>query len=154
MDLGDSNEGILSAAGIFVMVNILAIGLHRIISRRERTGPFLVGFEIGGALAILAYLGCFRWWPGYMEGVFVTVREPIEAFCGAHAPGWVLDCFYQESWDEYPAYLKFPILFAVLPFMTVALLSAQLLVALAGGWAARVLSRRTRPSHSASANVA
>jgi uncharacterized membrane protein len=80
IDLGEDNAEILGAAGIFVMVNMLATGFLRIISRRDRTGPFVVGFEIGVTLAILAYLGCFRWWPEQMEDVFVTVRWPIEVF--------------------------------------------------------------------------
>jgi hypothetical protein len=90
------------------MVNMLATAFRRIISRRDRTGPFLVGFEIGGTLAILAYLGCFRWWPEQMEAVFVTVRWPIELFCDAYAPRCVSARFYQADWVEYPVYLKSP----------------------------------------------
>lgn len=143
MDLGEENAEILGAAGIFVMVQVLGEGLLRIISSREKPSPFLLGFEVGGTLAILAYLGCFRLWTQQMEDLFVTARWPIEVFCDAYAPGWVSDCFYQNSWDAYPDYLKYPMLFAVLPFMTVFLLLGQLLIALAGGWTARVLFERS-----------
>jgi hypothetical protein len=78
-----------------------------------------------------------------MEEVFVTMRLPMEVFCDSHAPRWVSACFYQDDWDEYPIYLKFPMLFAVLPFITSPLLFAELLIALAGGWIVRVLYRRT-----------
>lgn len=142
MDLGDDNEEILGAAGIFVMVNVLGVGLLRIMARRGRPGPFLVGFEIAGILAILAYLGCFRRWPDRMEDLFLTVRSPIEGLCEAYAPPWACGCFYQESWDEYPFYLKFPMLFAVLPVMTLPILLAQLSIALVGGRIAQVLSRK------------
>ncbi len=60
----------------------------------------------------------------------------------------------QADWDVYGVYLRFPMVFAVLPFMTAPLLLAKLLIAPAGGWTARVLSGRSRASHSTIAEVA
>ena len=81
IDLGEDKSEIQGAAGIFLMVNKLATAFRRTTSSRDRTGPLLVGIEIGATLAILAYLGCLRWWPEQMDAVFVTVWWRIEVFC-------------------------------------------------------------------------
>jgi hypothetical protein len=144
IDLGEENPVILSAAGIFVMVNILAFGLLRLVSLRGKNCAFLTGFEIAGTVAVLAYLACFRWWPDYAVELWVEARNPIESVCRPYAPEWFMACFYQQWWDQYPWYLKYPMDLVVLPVQTLPFLSAQLFVAVIGGALAKVLSKKTK----------
>jgi hypothetical protein len=64
--------------GVLPMVNLLALSLYLRLSRRERPHPFLVGFELCGLGAVLAYMAwswadpetvgilivrvCLAWW--------------------------------------------------------------------------------------------
>ena len=46
-----------AVASVFLMVNILALGLLRVIAVRAKNHPFLVGFELAGSLSVLANCG-------------------------------------------------------------------------------------------------
>ena len=140
IDLGNSNPEILSAAGIFVMVNILAFGVLRLVFLRGKNCAFLIGFEIAGILAALTYLAFFRLWPDYAVELWLKSRHPIELACKPYAPQWFMACFYQNLWDQYPWYLKYPMDLVVLPVQTLPSLSAQLSVAVIGGALAKALS--------------
>jgi hypothetical protein len=144
IDLGDGDPEILSAAGIFVMVNILALGLLRFVFLRGNNCAFLTGFEIAGILAVLTYLAFFRLWPDYAVELWVKARHPIESVCEPYAPEWFMACFYQHLWDQYPWYLKYPMDLVVLPVQTLPFLSAQLSVAVIGGGLTKVLSEKRR----------
>ena len=143
IDLGDGDPEILSAAGIFVMVNILAFGLLRLVFLRGKNCAFLTGFEIAGIVAVLTYLAFFRLWPEYAVELWVKARHPIESACKPYAPEWFMACFYQNLWDRYPWYLKYPMDLIVLPVQTLPFLSAQLFVAVIGGALAKALSKKT-----------
>ncbi len=142
IDLGDGDPEILSAAGIFVMVNILAFGLLRLVFLRGKHCAFLTGFEIAGIVAVLTYLAFFRFWPDDAVELWVKARHPIESVCEPYAPEWFMACFYQHLWDQYPWYLKYPMDLVVLPVQTLPFLSAQLFVAVIGGALAKVLSKK------------
>jgi hypothetical protein len=143
IDLGDGDPEILGAAGIFVMVNILAFGLLRLVFLRGKNCAFLTGFEIAGIVAVLTYLAFFRLWPDYAVELWVKARHPIESACKPYAPEWFMACFYQNLWDQYPWYLKYPMDLVVLPVQTLPFLSAQLFVAVIGGALAKALSKKT-----------
>lgn len=53
------------------MANILIIGIYIAVSRKVRPGPFLIGFEIGGLLAIAAFIALAWTWP---DGIRLWVR--------------------------------------------------------------------------------
>ena len=144
IDLGNSNPEILSAAGIFVMVNILAFGVLRLVFLRGKNCAFLIGFEIAGILAALTYLAFFRLWPDYAVELWLKSRHPIELACKPYAPQWFMACFYQNLWDQYPWYLKYPMDLVVLPVQTLPSVSAQLSVAVIGGALAKALSLNLR----------
>jgi hypothetical protein len=49
--------------GVLAMGSILLLGLHRIVTVRGRRQVFLIGFEVGGALAILGHMSLGRYYP-------------------------------------------------------------------------------------------
>ena len=86
IDVGQGNAEILSAAGVFVMVNILAFALLRVVSVRGRDCAFLAGFVVAGTMAVLAYLAFFRWYPDHAVELWLRSRDPIERICKPYAP--------------------------------------------------------------------
>jgi hypothetical protein len=140
IDEGEDNPEIFAAASIFVMVNILALGFLRILSRRGKNCPFVLGFVVAGFMAILACLGGFRCRPDQMEDLVYRVVEPIEALCVVHAPQWIANSFYQDYLDQHEMYLKIPMILAVVPIATAPFVLSQLSIALIGGLAARVIA--------------
>ena len=49
-------------SGAFVMGNVLAVQVHRLVSRPESRTPFRVGFLVAGTFAVLAWLNlCLAW---------------------------------------------------------------------------------------------
>ena len=68
------------------MANILVIGMYMVAMRKARPGPFLIGFEIGGLVAIAAFIALAWTWP---DGIRLWVR-PIywvwSSFSSGHMP--------------------------------------------------------------------
>src|SRR4051812_32439987 len=59
--------------GVIPMANVLAFGLYRILCHRPRPHHFLVGFEIFGLVAVLAYMI----WCWTSRGAVVILMEPL-----------------------------------------------------------------------------
>ena len=58
-------------SGVIPMANILVIGMYMVAVRKARPGPFLIGFEIGGFVAIAAFIALAWTWP---DGIRLWVR--------------------------------------------------------------------------------
>src|SRR4051794_28512216 len=62
--------------GVLPMVNILAYGLYRVLLRRGQVPHSLLGFEVGGLVAILTYMVC-SWVSPDTVRAFVDLVDPI-----------------------------------------------------------------------------
>jgi hypothetical protein len=58
-------------SGVIPMANILVIGMYRVAVRKAHPSPFLIGFEIGGLVAIAAFIALAWPWP---DGLRLRVR--------------------------------------------------------------------------------
>ena len=58
-------------SGVIPMANILVIGMYTVAVRKRRPSPFLIGFEIGGLVAIAAFIALAWTWP---DGIRLWVR--------------------------------------------------------------------------------
>jgi hypothetical protein len=70
--------------GALPMANILAVGLL-IAQRRPRTRPFLLGFELFGAIELASYFAFASWFPnpgGPIRWYVSIVLDPIVATMG------------------------------------------------------------------------
>jgi hypothetical protein len=67
------------AIGFLPMANALVLGLPRTLGSRGRRGPFLVGFEVVGWLATLAYLAACAIDPQAMMGRLTSFAQAVIA---------------------------------------------------------------------------
>jgi hypothetical protein len=107
----------LILVGVLPMANVLALGLHPILmsrNRHEKGRPGLVGFEVGGLVALLVFLACS-----------LIMTHPLHEGVGhlLEALGFVPDPF-------------------VVVGAVVLLLVPQLALALLGGWLCRTYKFR------------
>ena len=58
-------------SGVIPMANILIVGMYVAVLRKVRPGPFLIGFEVGGLVAIAAFIVLGWTWP---DGVRLWVH--------------------------------------------------------------------------------
>jgi hypothetical protein len=63
--------------GLFLMANVLPCGLQPMLSGRGEWRRFLVGFEVGGLAAALAYAGCAWLAPDALEGTAHFFLDPV-----------------------------------------------------------------------------
>jgi hypothetical protein len=119
--------------GVIPMANILAIGIYLVAARKVRSGPYLIGFEVAGLVAIVAFMALGWTWP---DGVRLWLR-PIYTVWSLWSSG-PLPHIYMFVGD------------------TACLLPVQLLLASGGSLLARLFSARRvraaspdRLSHSA-----
>jgi hypothetical protein len=63
--------------GIFLMANVLPFGVYPILYRRGERRWFLVGFEVGGLAAALAYACCTRLAPDAVWRVASVTLGPV-----------------------------------------------------------------------------
>src|SRR5262249_25468409 len=61
--------------GVLPMANLLALGLYLGLSRRERPHPFLVGFELCGLGAVLAYMAWCWADPGTLANPIISLNR-------------------------------------------------------------------------------
>lgn len=109
--------------GVWPGVTALGIGLASIVVRRGRCGPFAVGFQVAGWVAVIAYvIGC-RMFPEFMNAPYVYYINDVEPY--------ILNTEYQEL------YMLSLVLSGFLWGIP------QLLVALAGGVLAALVGPRT-----------
>jgi hypothetical protein len=69
--------------GVVPMANVLAIGIYLVAARKIRAVPYLVGFEVGGLVAIIAFIALGWTWP---DGVRLWLR-PIYTVWSAWSSG-------------------------------------------------------------------
>jgi hypothetical protein len=133
---------VVGVFSILPMSNILAVACYRSLTRRTSRGPFLLGFGLSGALAILV---CFhfcmtadeRWFLAF-NSWFVSKFARINRLLGRVA--YFVDCFDNAFLkNAYYAVLNLSLLFSLTAL-------PQLLVALSGGWIARRYAARSRPT--------
>jgi hypothetical protein len=105
--------------GVIPMSNILAIGIYKVAARKVRAGPFLVGFEVAGLVAIVAFMALGWTWP---DGLRLWLRPMF----------WV--------WSSWSSGEK-PDIYILIGNMA-CFLPVQLLLASSGGLLARVLFAR------------
>lgn len=58
-----SFQDFIEAVGVFLMSNILLVGLYRLTFYRGERKPFLLGFEVSGLVAMLAFVAWNRLLP-------------------------------------------------------------------------------------------
>jgi hypothetical protein len=112
--------------GVIPMSNILAIGIYLAATRKVRAGPFLIGFEVAGLVAIVSFIALAWTWP---DGVRLWLR-PIYTVWSRWSSGPLPDIY-------------------ILIGDTACFLPLQVLFAAGGGLLARVFwarSGRTAPS--------
>jgi hypothetical protein len=105
--------------GVTPMANVLSLGVYLLVARESRPSPWLIGFEIGGLVAVVAFLVLGWTWP---DGVRLWLR-PIYIV-------W----YYWSSGPMPRAYLY--------AADTVCFLPVELLIASGGGLLARLLLNR------------
>jgi hypothetical protein len=76
-DTAEERQGFLEAGGVFLMANILMVGLYRFVSRRNERKPFLIGFEVSGLVAMLTFIAWNRILPQQTEKIIVPVARFI-----------------------------------------------------------------------------
>jgi hypothetical protein len=143
------------AAGMLLMVQILALGPVRILLRGGRRPPFVLGFATLGMAAVIIYWLLFIYFQRFMLEVIDYSGQPISAFCERFLPAsgsvrWfstrvperpsMIWYHFQSQPDAIEPWLN--VLFLVL--VTTPVSMAQVLIASAGGLAAHLLSRRER----------
>jgi hypothetical protein len=74
------------AAGMLLMVQILALGPIRILLRGGRRPPFVLGFATLGIAAVIAYWLLFIYFPKSMLEVIDNSGQPISTFCERFLP--------------------------------------------------------------------
>lgn len=134
----DLSNGYIFDFGLLGMFNLLALGLVELGSRDRDRYEFLIGFEVFGLMAMLAYCGCcFRWgaWflpePRFLHGWGLfrvgEVTGEVLRILGI-GPESALARFGLRSFILYGVY-------------TAVLTAPQVMVALAGGLFARLALR-------------
>ena len=105
--------------GVVPMANILAMGIYLVAARKVRAIPYLIGFEVAGLVAIVAFIGLGWTWP---DGVRLWLRPIYQVW---------------SSWssDRLPNWYIFV-------GDTICFLPMQLLLASAGALLARLLLGR------------
>jgi hypothetical protein len=63
--------------GLFLMANVLPFGLYAMLSRRGEGRRYLVGFEVGGLAATLAYAGWAWLAPGALDKTAHFIFDPV-----------------------------------------------------------------------------
>jgi hypothetical protein len=79
--------GVLLLFGALPMANVLIVGIL-IARQRVRSRPFLLGFEVFGALALSIYvlLSFIADWPGPIISYLELVWNPLNGVIGAYPP--------------------------------------------------------------------
>ncbi len=63
--------------GLFLMANVLPFGLYPMLSRRGEARRFLIGFEVGGLAAALAYACCAWNAPDALDRAAHFILDPV-----------------------------------------------------------------------------
>ena len=129
-----------AVGSVFLMVNILALGLLRVIAVRGKNRPFLVGFELAGSLAVLANSGCYFWIPDQMQGMLHKYFE----YCVTWWPEWLLEFVFRPNIAERAVMVRYTIMLVLIPILFAPFMLIQISVALAGGFLGRMLYKKTR----------
>ena len=144
IDMASFDEGFLAqgqaVASVFIMVNILALGLLRFIAVRGKNRLFLVGFELAGSLAVLVNCGCYFWIPDQMQGM----SNRYFAYCITWCPEWLLQFAFGPIFTEKSVVLRYTIIFILIPIFFAPFMLIQISVALAGGFLGRMVCKKTR----------
>ncbi len=121
--------------GFLPMANALVLGLPRTLGSRGRRGPFLVGFEVAGWLATIAYLAACAVDPQAMMGRLVSFAEAVTAaFDLVLGSGRAQRLFTNSLYVGVTAEVVMVVAFFTLP---------PLLLALFGGAITRQFGRRS-----------
>jgi hypothetical protein len=148
MDMGSVDEQFVAqsqaVASVFLMVNILALGLLRIIAARGKNRPFLVGFELAGSLAVIANCGCYFWIPDQMQGMLHQYFD----YCITWWPKWLFEFVFRPSFIERAVMVRYTIMLVLIPILFAPFMLIQISVALAGGFLGRMLYKKTRTAAS------
>jgi len=115
------------------MSNIVAVAFYRALTSRTPRRPFLVGFGLSGALAVLLCFNLF----------LIADERQLADFLN-----WYIDKFvnYVQSFATITnrSCTIFSLLVNLILFVCLSVL-LQMLVALSGGWIARRFAARSRP---------
>ncbi len=145
MDMASFNAQFVAqaqaVASVFVMVNILALGLLRFIAVRGKNRLFLVGFELAGFLAVLVNCGCYFWIPDRMQGM----SNQYAAYCFKWGPEWLLEFVFGSIFAKRPVMVRFAGLCLLIPIFFAPFMLIQISVALAGGFLGRMVCKKTGP---------
>ncbi len=128
-----------AVASIFLMVNILALGLLRVIAARGKNHPFLVGFELAGSLAVVANCGCYFWIPERMQGMSIECAD----YCIAWWPEWLSKFVFEPKFLERAVMVRYTIMLVLIPILFAPFMLIQISVALAGGFLGRMVFKKT-----------
>jgi hypothetical protein len=113
---GGTTDLLLSTGGM-LMLNVLGVGLlflRRKLRSRE-SAPFLMGFEIGGGLALLFYVGSSVLFPVLLLNHFKTVFAPLIAHMASSRigrSGYFVTCLELLVMAYFTALLSGPALIA------------------------------------------
>ncbi len=144
MDMASADARFVAQAhavgSVFIMVNILALGLLRLIAVRGKNRPFLIGFLMTGALAVLVHCGCYFWIPDQMHGMSIHYA----AYCITWCPEWLLDFAFGPIFTERAVILRYTIIFILIPIFFAPSMLIQISVALTGGLLGRMACKTTR----------
>ena len=122
---------------VFIMVNILALGLLRLIAVRGKNRIFLVGFVLAGSLAVLINCGCCFWIPDQMQGM----SNRCAAYCLTWCPEWLLKFLFGRTFIERAVMVRYTILCVLIPLFFAPSMLIQISVALAGGLVGRMVRK-------------
>src|SRR5262249_13590726 len=115
--------------GVLPMANLLVLSLYLRLSRRERPHPFLVGFELCGLGAVLAYMA---WCWADPKTVAILIMPLCRAW-------WLWTPLSPKDQDPY-----------LLVVLAISFTVPQLLVAMLGGLIIRYFARSRVPVSSES----
>lgn len=90
IDTDEEYRDFIEASGVLIAANILIVNFYRLASRGADRRPFLIGFEVAGTAALIAFVAWNRMQPRQAQGVIIPAIQVASDFIAEYLAGPLL----------------------------------------------------------------